>query len=269
MAAVKPSASSVAATRPPAADGEEADLARDVVFAPIGGEGLVQQTVRRLGEAIGLGLLREGERLPSEAELAERFEIASMTLREALAILRQAGYIETRRGRGGGTIVKRATPFPPAREARRHMAKLTSENLRDLTDYRAATAGYAAMLAAERATPAQIDELRGLVDAMDGESSEAEYRRLDSRLHIGIASATGSRRLVASETTVQRELTPLLALFRGPGTPPASLASSNKQHRVIVDAIAAQDPQRARAEMESHVAGTAEMLIGLRLGMLR
>jgi DNA-binding FadR family transcriptional regulator len=149
------------------------------------------------------------------------------------------------------------------------MAKLTSENLRDLTDYRAATAGYAALLAAARATPAEVEHLSELVDAMDGETSEVNYRRLDSGFHIGIASATRSRRLVASETNVQKELTPLLALFRGAGSPPASLASSNKQHRAIVDAIARGDAQQARAEMQSHVAGTAEMLIGLRLGTVR
>jgi DNA-binding FadR family transcriptional regulator len=238
------------------------------VFAPIGGEGLVQQAVRRLGEAIGLGLLKEGERLPPEAQLADRLGIAVMTLREALAILREAGFIETRRGRGGGTFVKRATPFPPAREARRHLAKLTTENLQDLTDYRAAEAGYAALLAAKRATPDEIERLGALVDAMDDDPSEVDYRRLDSRFHIGIAVATRSRRLVESETAVQKELTPLLALFRGPASPPASLASSNKQHRAIVTAIAAGHPDRAREEMESHVAGTAELLIGLRLGIV-
>ena len=113
-------------------------IARAVVFSPIGGEGLVEQAVRRLGEAIGLGLLEVGERLPPEADLAERFDIAPMTLRQALAILREAGYVETRRGRGGGTFVRRALPRTPARAAGERLRSLTVEGLRDLIDFRRA-----------------------------------------------------------------------------------------------------------------------------------
>ena len=68
-------------------------LAREVVFSPLAAGALVEQAVRRLGEAIGLGLIEVGERLPSEAELASRLAIAPMTLREALRILREAGYL--------------------------------------------------------------------------------------------------------------------------------------------------------------------------------
>ena len=59
-------------------------LAREAILQPIGGTGLVEQTVRRLGEAIGLGILEVGERLPAEPELSERLGISPMTLREAL-----------------------------------------------------------------------------------------------------------------------------------------------------------------------------------------
>src|ERR671931_1223300 len=121
---------------------------------------LVEQTVRRLGEAIGLGLLEVGERLPSEAELAARLAIAPMTLREALRILREAGYLETRRGRGGGTFVRRSIPQAPAREARRHLARLTVEELSDLMDYRVAVSGSAVALACERRTDADLTALR-------------------------------------------------------------------------------------------------------------
>src|SRR5579872_545361 len=87
--------------------GDALELAREVVFSPVADGAVVEQTVRRLGEAIGLGLIEVGERLPPEAELATRLAIAPMTLREALRILREAGYLETRRGRGGGTFVRR------------------------------------------------------------------------------------------------------------------------------------------------------------------
>src|ERR1043166_9722686 len=174
-------------------------LAREVVFSPVAEGPVVEQTVRRLGEAIGVGLLEVGERLPAEAELSARLAIAPMTLREALRILREAGYLETRRGRGGGTFVRRSLPQQPAREARRHLARLTVEELSDLMDYRVAMSGAAVALAAERRTDADLVALEALVEQMAELDVFAPYRRLDHRFHIAVASAARSPRLVAAE----------------------------------------------------------------------
>ena len=237
------------------------EMARAAVFAPIGGEGLVQQAVRRIGEAIGLGVLAEGERLPPEAEVAERLGISIMTLREALAILRESGYVETKRGRGGGTIVRRATPFPPAREARRVVAKLSPESLQDFTDLREAVGGHCAALAATRARPEDLAALEALVQEMGVDGTHPGFRRLDNAFHLRIASATRSERLVAAESDLQRELTPLLAAI-----PPSesALQKSNDEHRAVLGAISDKDPERARLAMEAHIAGTSQILIGLR-----
>lgn len=244
----------------------EADLAaaaRDAVFAPIGGGSLVEQTVRRLGEAIGMGLLREGERLPAESELAARLEIAPMTLRQALAILRDSGYLETIRGRGGGTFVKTSRPLPlPA-----DRTVLSAEELRDLTEFRVATSAHAAALAAERATDGEVAQLRELEQEMRAARSFARYRQLDSQFHLGIASAARSRRLFEAENAVQRDLLAALGLA-GDDPVELSLGPSNASHARIVDALAARDPERARREMETHVRGTADVLVGLRLGMM-
>lgn len=238
-------------------------LARDAILAPIGGTGLVEQTVRRLGEAIGLGILEVGERLPPEPELAERLGIAPMTLREALAILREAGYVETRRGRGGGTVVRRAVPPPPPEEARGRLERLTVDDLRDLGDFRTAVSGAAAALAAERAEPAEVESLRELVAEMAGADPWPAFRRADARFHLAIASAARSPRLAAAETAVQVELRELLSLIPHP---PESLRVSNAQHRAIVEAIAAGDAGLARARTEEHARGTGDFLVGLRLG---
>ena len=240
-------------------------LAREAILQPIGGTGLVEQTVRRLGEAIGLGLIEVGERLPPEAELASRLAIAPMTLREALRILREAGYLETRRGRGGGTFVRRSLPQQPAREARRNLARLTVEELSDLMDYRVAVSGAAVGLAAERRSDADLAALEGLVERMAELDAFPPYRRLDHRFHLTVASAARSPRLVAAETAIQVDLAKLLRLI------PESaemLHVSNEQHRELLAAIRAGAAAQAREVMETHIRGTGDFLVGLRLGKL-
>ena len=81
-----------------------------------------RRSYARIGEAIGSGVLEPGERLPSEGELAARLAVAPMTLRQALAILRDAGFVETRRGRGGGSFVARTRGMRCRRRAR-HRAR--------------------------------------------------------------------------------------------------------------------------------------------------
>src|SRR4051794_40272871 len=88
--------------------------ARSAIFAPLGDVGRADQVEQRLTEAIRSGVLVEGERLPSEPELAHRFGVAVVTVREALTGLRSHGLVTTTRGRGGGTFVAAGTAVDEA-----------------------------------------------------------------------------------------------------------------------------------------------------------
>ena len=79
--------------------------AREAVFAQLADTGRAEQVAQRLTDGIVLGVLHPGERLPSEPELARRFGVALITVREGLGILRESGLVETRRGRDGGSFV--------------------------------------------------------------------------------------------------------------------------------------------------------------------
>src|SRR5919202_3061327 len=132
--------------------------ARDLLLSPVEPAGAVEQVVRRVGEAIGAGILAPGERLPGQVELAETLGVARMTLRQALAVLEDAGLLEVRRGRTGGAFVA-SEPPPPAPDPP------TAEQLRALTDWRRAVSGEAAALAAERRTARETDSLRNAAAA--------------------------------------------------------------------------------------------------------
>ena len=75
------------------------------VFCPVPVRNAFEVTVERLAQGIRLGVLTEGDRLPPERELADTFGVSRVTLREAIRALRDAGLVESRRGRGGGTFV--------------------------------------------------------------------------------------------------------------------------------------------------------------------
>lgn len=227
----------------------------DALFAPVQSTTAFEETVDRLGTAIKLGLLAPGSRLPAERELCARLGIARSTLRQALTALAQSGHLRAVRGRGGGTFVSEA---PPA-------AQEPSDELlagwRDACDHRLATELGVALLAAERASAATIAPLHALADAMDGLLDDyPAYRHADVRLHMGLAEATDSPRLVTAMTEAQGAMTDLISHI---AHPPEVLFSSNAQHRRILAAIADGDGPRAAAAMAEHLHGTEHVLAGL------
>jgi len=234
------------------------ELTKDVVFSPIRGSGLVEQTVRRLGEAIEFGLLDSGERLPPEHTLAARLQVSLVTLREALAVLREAGYLETRRGRGGGTLVQ--SPHVRRTPSRESSARLGPEEIQDLSDYREIIATGTAALACSRATTDDLSLLDDFLQQMHNADSYLAWRRIDARFHITIAAAAKSPRLVLAETAIQRELGELLNSY---ARHLRILRVINEQHAKIVQAIRARDVDVAVQETQAHVRNTAETLRGM------
>jgi len=236
-----------------------------VLLGPIEARGATEQIVRRLGEAIGSGVLEPGERLPPEADLARMLDVAPMTLRQALAALRDAGYITTTRGRSGGSFVSErpldSAPLLSDDELP------TTRDLRDLTDWRRAISGEAAALAAERCTPKASRLLTSALDKAAASTGDPNsYRLADSALHVAIAEISQSTRLIAAEAQIQIELSEML---RAIPRPSVALDESNKQHIPLIDAIIAGDGDGARAFAIEHVEGTYDWLIGLRLGQFK
>jgi DNA-binding FadR family transcriptional regulator len=231
-------------------------LVRRTVFTPVRGAGAVAETVARLGEAIGLGLLKPGDRLPSETQLASALGISAASLRSALVVLRSAGLIETRRGRGGGTFITpgAADSVLPTAEAP------DAQAIEDLATERAVVEGGAAALAAERATPEQCALLQSIVDGMAGLQPFDLWSERDALLHLVIGDASGSPRLVARIADLRAEA---YRISRALPTTAEVLAIADREHAEIVRAIAARKPVKARGLMEAHVRGTARLQTGL------
>jgi DNA-binding FadR family transcriptional regulator len=230
--------------------------AMEAILRPVRVGNAFEECVERLLSAIKLGLITAGDRLPAERELAARLDVSRTTLREAIRSLQSAGFVESRRGRNGGTFVI----WDPADASDRTTLARTPTRadeagdtivLRDVLEVGAAVAAASRSLGVRQ---------RGHLLRCLNEASAADldsYRRADSRLHLAIAEATGSPSLIAGVADVRMRVNDLLddiPLLR------RNIEHSNEQHVEIVDAIIAGDQDRARLAMTDHLSGTASLL---------
>ncbi len=233
----------------------------EAIFTPIRTANAFEQTVERVGRAIKIGLLRPGQRLPSERDLALQLELSRSTVREALRVLAEAGYLEARRGRGGGTFVVELLPALEARDPHDVLRELGPQVL-DTLRFRKVLEVGAAELAAERATPADLARLAELV--ADAERFAAvdypAYRAVDARLHIAIAALSGSTRVVAAVTDVHAMISEIM---NGMPRSDEVLTNSSAQHHRLLAALASHDRDAARVVMREHVDGIEILLTGL------
>jgi DNA-binding FadR family transcriptional regulator len=199
---------------------------------------------------IAKGDLAVSTRLPSEADLAERFGVSRPIVREALGRLREDGVVVSRQG--SGSYVQRQPD----------LAVLQLKPVGSLADvqrcfeFRAGLEAAAAALAAEKW---QVEDLKRIEDAMAGLEvclSNGEIGINEDRaLHEAVAAATRNEYYVS----VQRSLAPHIAagmnitrhlsLMR----PSDRLRAVQDEHVAIVEAIRRRDPDQAAETMKRHI----------------
>jgi DNA-binding FadR family transcriptional regulator len=227
------------------------------VYTPVREGSAVAGTVERLGRAIGMGLLRPGDRLPPESRLAEDLRISPVTLRNALTILRGAGLLETQRGRAGGTRVSANTSAELVAGAD---ALPTEASLNDLADYRLVVEGGAAALAARRATAEQLGYLERLAAEMLELGDFESWSERDTLFHLIVADASGSQRIVTQVAEIRAEVYRVAKLG---AVPQPTVELADREHAELLRAIAARRPEPARKAMERHVESTRALWLGL------
>jgi GntR family transcriptional repressor for pyruvate dehydrogenase complex len=77
-----------------------------VLFTPVENKRTFEEVSSKIKTLVFEGVLKPGDRLPSEAELAKQFNVGRQTVREALRILELSGFIRVQKGFGGGPIIK-------------------------------------------------------------------------------------------------------------------------------------------------------------------
>jgi DNA-binding FadR family transcriptional regulator len=228
----------------------------------------VGQVAQRLREAIQLGILLDGERLPPEAKLAEQLGISTVTLREVLAVLREQGLVTTRRGRGGGTFV---TAADLGSALGRRLREFSVAQLRDLGDHRGAVSAMTARLAAQRALPAEVADLACQLNRLRTARTASDRRRAAQQFSVAVAAAAQSPRLLTEELRLSAEVGDLLWLQASEDDHEtavqvrARLVAAIERHDgaaaadVAHEQVAAETARLARLRLTAYLAGQSRL----------
>jgi GntR family transcriptional regulator, transcriptional repressor for pyruvate dehydrogenase complex len=208
-------------------------------------ERLYQSVARDLIEAIERGEFPPGTRLPGERELADRFDVSRVTIREAEIALEALGYIEIKTG-SGVYVRQRAAAGPDA---------LPDVSAFELTAARAVIEAEAAALAAANMTEAGILELEALVDAMsDAErNADDDGEDVDRKFHMTIARLSGNpviEHTVATLWRIRAEGARVREVYAGVCAKDAEARTD--EHAAILNALRRRDPVGSRLAMREH-----------------
>ncbi len=253
--------------RPGTAGPGAAGMDLTAVLGPVRSQNAFEETVERLLAVIKLGVVGPGERFPAERELAAMLGVSRITLREAIGDLRVAGYVESRRGRFGGTFVT-YTPPAPSRVELRRIAVEDADKINDALTFRMAVETGAAQILAQadgeaggrpEAAGERIQDVLLARLAAVNQAGPEEYRRMDTLFHLAIAELTGSSLLAAACADARVRLNDLLNAIP---LLQRNIDHTATQHTAIVEAILAGDTRGAQRAVAEHLDGTAALLRG-------
>ena len=223
-------------------------------FEKVQPEKLSQSVVRQIEQLILRGILRPGERLPSERELSERLGVSRPSLREALAELQDGGLLASRAGAGVYVADVLGSAFSDA------LVRLFSTHDEAVFDYIAFRRDMEGLAAERAATYGSDTDLKVIatvfakMEAAHKKRNPTEEARLDADFHLSIIDASHNVIMLH----MMRSMFELLRegvfynrqiMFKQRTTRDMLL----DQHRAMNTALQARDPVAARAAVEAHL----------------
>lgn len=205
----------------------------------------VEKAYDALRERIFSGRLKTGDRL-KERDICEEFDVSRTPVREALRRLQADGLVVIEPRRGGV------------------VAGINEEEADEVYSLGILLESFAARLAAERTNDSDLKELDQLIDEMtdtlikDSPARRRRYLELDSRLHSKIVAITANRRLAS----LVRQMVGIPVLVQAfTHYSHDNLLQSLQQHRNIVAALRARDPEWAESAMRAHIHSARSIML--------
>jgi GntR family transcriptional repressor for pyruvate dehydrogenase complex len=212
-----------------------------------------------LGDQIDSGALRPGDRLPTEVQIASAHGVSRTVVREAVHQLKSRQLVVSRQGSGvfvAPTPMNKPLAFDPA-------VLGSVQAVVHVVELRRVVESEMAALAAERATRAQIATMRRALKAIDaaaaaGHDGVAE----DLAFHRAIGEATGNPQFTLLLGFLEQYLREGMRITRGNEARRLDFMEAvRREHRAVVDAIAARDPALARKRAREHMLHSERRLI--------
>lgn len=216
---------------------------RTAVFAPLSADTRTAQVAQRLTDAILLGVLAPGERLPTESDLAKKFGVAVVTAREALADMRKEGLLETRRGREGGSFVRAEAPDASQQLMTSRLRGISRTELLDAAVYLDVITSGALDRATQICTAAEAQSLEDWLDRADF-STPASAARDHGGFLLELCVLSQSPRLVREQIGFQAQYGQLMWLGLRDEALAGRIAALD---RAMVHALASRDAAPGRA----------------------
>jgi GntR family transcriptional repressor for pyruvate dehydrogenase complex len=220
---------------------------------------LTQTLIKEIRHRITSGILKPGDKLPTEQKLVEEFGVSRTVIREAVAGLRADKLVEARHGVGVFVL------DPPKPSDAFHYIGGDSDRVSTIVEaleLRAAVEVEAAAIAAERCSPGQEARIResyqDMIEAPKGSEEEVES---DFAFHIAIADATNNSQFPKFLEFLGGRTIPRSQITRPDETEEDALRRGqrlNDEHRAIMEAICNRDPEAAREAMRTHLKGSQE-----------
>jgi GntR family transcriptional repressor for pyruvate dehydrogenase complex len=221
---------------------------------------LAQGVVAFITDDIRAGALNPGDKLPTESEIMRLQGVSRTVVREAISHLQAAGLVETRHGIGTFVL----TPPPAQRLGLDPGTVVTMRDVLAILELRISLETEAAGLAASRRSDAQLAALRAaLGDFLACCRNGGDTVGADVRFHLLIAEASGNRYFHDILSHLGTNIIPRARLNSARlahDEPAAYMERVNREHDDILNAIARQDPESARAAMRTHLSNSRERL---------
>ncbi len=212
--------------------------------------------IDRIKQMITSGELAPGDRLPKEADLAERLGLSRNSLREAVRALALINVLDVRQG--DGTYVTSLQPHLLLEAMSFVVDFHRDDTVLQFLEVRRVLEPAATAMAAMNMPDEDVKELRAILDALPDDPSVEELVANDLRFHQHIAAGSGNPVLCSLIDSLSGPTT-RARVWRGL-TQEGALDDTREQHVMICDAIAARRPEVARAWATVHVAGVEEWL---------
>jgi GntR family transcriptional regulator, transcriptional repressor for pyruvate dehydrogenase complex len=221
-----------------------------------GAVAVTDEAIEKIKAMITSGALRAGDRLPKEADLAAALGLSRNSLREAVRALALVNILDVRRG--DGTYVTSLEPHILLEALNFIVDFHRDDTVLEFLQVRRILEPAATAMAAERISPEEVKGLRALLDSLGSNPDPEELVEKDMEFHRRIVVSAGNSVLASLLESMSGPMT-RARVWRGI-TQTGTLTRTLAEHRAILDALTARDPEAARAWATVHIAGVEQWL---------